>query len=91
MKSLGRSGLLTLVLVASCIARVGAQASDYPNRAITLVVPLAPGGSNDILSRLVGAKLEKKFGKPVIVENRPAGGGIPAALGVVRSAPTATR
>ncbi len=51
-----------------------------------MVVPLAPGGSNDILSRLVGAKLEKKFGKPVIIENRPAGGGIPAALGVVRSA-----
>jgi tripartite-type tricarboxylate transporter receptor subunit TctC len=37
-----------------------------------------------VLSRLVGAKLEKKFGKPVIIENRPAGGGIPAALAVVR-------
>ena len=50
-----------------------------------MVVPLAPGGSNDIISRLVGAKLEKKFGRPVIVENRPAGGGIPAALSVVRA------
>ena len=72
--------------------RAQAQASDFPNRPITMVVPLAPGGSNDIISRLVGAKLEKKFGKPVIVENRPAGGGIPAALSVVRGpAPTATR
>ena len=64
-----------------------AQASDFPNRPITLVVPLAPGGSNDILARLVGQKLERKFGKPVIIENRPGAGGITAALGVVRGAP----
>ena len=50
------------------------------------MVPLAPGGSNDILARLVGQKLERKFGKPVIIENRPGAGGITAALGVVRGA-----
>lgn len=69
------------------VPRALAQASDFPNHPITMVVPLAPGGSNDILSRLVGTQLEKRFGKPVIVENRPSGGGIPAALGVVRSPP----
>ena len=85
--SLARSSLLALVLAAWCIVGAAAQISDYPNKAITLVVPLAPGGSNDILARLVGQRLERKFGKPVIIENRPGAGGITAALGVVRGAP----
>jgi tripartite-type tricarboxylate transporter receptor subunit TctC len=87
MNSLLRTAAVSLTFLASLTAQAFAQATDFPNRNITMVVPLAPGGSNDILSRLVGAKLEKKFGKPVIIENRPAGGGIPAALGVVRSPP----
>jgi tripartite-type tricarboxylate transporter receptor subunit TctC len=84
MSALARSGVLTLVLAVSWIAGAPAQVSDYPNKPITLVVPLAPGGSNDILARLVGQKLERKFGKPVIVENRPGAGGITAATAVVR-------
>ncbi len=85
MNVLIRLGLATLAFVPCPVSRAQAQASDFPNRPITMVVPLAPGGSNDIISRLVGARLEKKFGRPVIVENRPAGGGIPAALAVVRA------
>jgi tripartite-type tricarboxylate transporter receptor subunit TctC len=84
MRTRFRATLIALVFVPASNAYALAQAADFPNRAITMVVPLAPGGSNDILSRLVGAKLERKFGKPVIIENRPAGGGIPAALAVVR-------
>jgi len=80
-----RTVSLALALVAAWVPRASAQASDYPSKPITLVVPLAPGGSNDILARLVGQKLERRFGKPVIIENRPGGGGIPAALGVVRA------
>jgi tripartite-type tricarboxylate transporter receptor subunit TctC len=84
MNSLARSSQLALVLAALWISGAAAQISDYPTKPITLVVPLAPGGSNDILARLVGQKLERKFGKPVIIENRPGAGGITAALGVVR-------
>jgi tripartite-type tricarboxylate transporter receptor subunit TctC len=87
MATLARSCMLTLALVAGPFTGAAAQVSDYPNKAITLVVPLAPGGSNDILARLVGQRLERKFGKPVIIENRPGAGGITAALGVVRGAP----
>ena len=87
MDSLVRSGALALAFVILSFAGAAAQVSDFPNKAITLVVPLAPGGSNDILARLVGQKLERKFGKPVIIENRPGAGGITAALGVVRGAP----
>ena len=86
MRALACSGCL-LAVVGTWAGEASAQASDFPNRPITLVVPLAPGGSNDILARLVGQKLERKFGKPVIIENRPGGGGITAALGVVRGAP----
>src|SRR5258706_10179667 len=83
MNSLGGLALVGVAL-AMGVERAAAQASDYPNRTVTLVVPLAPGGANDILARLVAQKLERKFGKSFIVENRPAGSGIPAALGVVR-------
>jgi tripartite-type tricarboxylate transporter receptor subunit TctC len=86
MTTLARSGMLVLALVACSATGAVAQVADFPNRAITLVVPLAPGGTNDILARLVGQKLERKFGKPVIIENRPGAGGITAALGVVRGA-----
>jgi tripartite-type tricarboxylate transporter receptor subunit TctC len=87
MNTLVRTGALALVVVTHWAPQAAAQAHDFPNRPITLVVPLAPGGSNDILARLVGQKLERKFGKPVIIENRPGAGGITAALGVVRGAP----
>jgi tripartite-type tricarboxylate transporter receptor subunit TctC len=83
MNVLGRAGLVALALAVWTTGAAG-QASDFPNKPITLVVPLAPGGSNDILARLVGQKLERKFGKPVIVENRPGAGGITAATAVVR-------
>jgi tripartite-type tricarboxylate transporter receptor subunit TctC len=85
MNSIPRLVLLVFVLATAFASSALAQVSDYPNKSITLVVPLAPGGSNDILARLVGQKLEKKFGKPVVVENRPGAGGITAALGVVRA------
>ena len=86
MRSRARAALLAIV-AARGLEKRPRRSSDFPNRPITLVVPLAPGGSNDILARLVGQKLERKFGKPVIIENRPGAGGITAALGVVRGAP----
>jgi tripartite-type tricarboxylate transporter receptor subunit TctC len=85
MNSNLKLGLLAVVFVTSCTAPTSAQTSEFPNRTIRLVVPLAPGGANDILARLVAQKIEKKFGKTVVVENQPQGGGIPAALGVVRA------
>lgn len=61
----------SLVLACASIA----QAQDYPNRAIRMVVPLSPGGAADILARLVSTDLAERLGKPVIVENRVGGGG----------------
>ena len=54
------------------LATVGAQAqSAYPNRPIRFVAPFPPGGSSDLLCRLLGQKLSESLGQPVAVENRP--------------------
>jgi tripartite-type tricarboxylate transporter receptor subunit TctC len=60
----------TLILCSSTIADV-----KYPSRAVTIVVPWAPGGAADITSRFIGDAARKKFGVPVTVENRPGAGG----------------
>src|SRR5215475_5653507 len=52
---------------------------NYPNRAIRIVVGFAPGGSNDILARLLGDKLSKSLGQPAVIENKPGAGGALAA------------
>ncbi|MDB5891179.1 MAG: tripartite tricarboxylate transporter substrate binding protein [Polaromonas sp.] len=52
-----------------------AYAQDYPNRPIKIVVPLPPGGSNDVLARILAQKMSEDFGQPVIVENKPGAAG----------------
>ena len=65
---------------------VQAQAA-WPNQPIKIIVPFTPGGSTDLLARVLGTKLEPVFKQPVIVDNKPgAGGGIGAGQ-VARSAP----
>jgi tripartite-type tricarboxylate transporter receptor subunit TctC len=63
------------------------SAQDYPNRQVTFIVPFAPGGSTDILGRLIGQKLSDRFGKPFVIENRPGAGTVTAAVQVAKSAP----
>jgi tripartite-type tricarboxylate transporter receptor subunit TctC len=77
--------VMALVLVAA--PAVGAQANDYPNRTVTIVAPAAPGGLYSLFARLVGAKLEQKFGKPFIIENRPGASSVVGALSVARATP----
>ena len=75
------------VLVAFLLCSALALAQDYPNRQVNFVVPFAPGGSTDVLGRLVGQKLSERLGKPFVIENRPGAGTLTAALQVIRSPP----
>ena len=59
----------------------------YPTRAINIIVPFNPGGTSDLLARLVGDSLSKKWGVPVNVMNKAGGGAIPATLEVYNSVP----
>ena len=64
-----------------------AHAERYPDRPITLVVPFAPGGSTDILARIVAEHLYRALGQPVIVENRSGASGNIGTTMVARSVP----
>jgi tripartite-type tricarboxylate transporter receptor subunit TctC len=64
-----------------------AAAQDYPAKPITLTVPFAPGGSVDFIGRILAQKLSERFGKPVIVENRPGAGSATGTLAVSKSSP----
>jgi tripartite-type tricarboxylate transporter receptor subunit TctC len=79
--------LLSSVLTAAFISIGSAGAQTFPDRAVTIVVPFAAGGAGDILARLVGAQLEKKWGQAVVVENRLGAGGNIGAAAVARAAP----
>ena len=64
-----------------------AQAQDYPNRTIRIVVPFSPGGGGDVLGRLIGQKLSDALKQPVIVDNKPGASTIIATDQVAKSAP----
>ena len=77
--------------VATCtfvvLAGPLAHAQDYPNKPIRIIVPLPPGGSNDVLARLLGSKMSEAFGQPVIVENKPGAAGNIATDYLAKSPP----
>jgi tripartite-type tricarboxylate transporter receptor subunit TctC len=78
---------LTGAAVAGLSASPIAWARDYPRHPVTIVVPFTPGGSTDIVARLLGQKLEQRLGKTFVVENRPGAGTIIAASAVAKAAP----
>jgi tripartite-type tricarboxylate transporter receptor subunit TctC len=59
----------------------------YPDRPITLVVPYAPGGGNDVLARAVAEPMSKSLGQPVVIENRGGAGGSVGTRQVAKAAP----
>ncbi len=78
---LSRWLLVLFALGASC-----AWSQGYPNKPIKLVIPMAPGGGNDILGRSVAQPLQERLHVPVIIDNRPGAGGNIAAEFVARAA-----
>jgi tripartite-type tricarboxylate transporter receptor subunit TctC len=84
-KSVSIGGVLLLSTCAAMTAPVYAQ--PYPTRTIRIVVPFPPGGTSDILARVLGQKLTEEWGQPVIADNRPGAAGNIAAEFVAKSRP----
>jgi len=64
-----------LVFAATAAIAITAQAQDWPQRPVRVIVPFAAGASPDILARIVNDKLAARIGQPLIVENKPGAGG----------------
>lgn len=77
----------TFVVIACCLASTGLFAQDgYPSRPIRLLVPAAPGGSTDMGARIIAKLMAESLGQPVVVENKPGGGGRIGPAEVARAA-----
>src|SRR3984893_18410368 len=77
----------TLALAALIALAGGAPAAEpYPDHPITLIVPYAAGGSSDVLARLIGERMSKSFGQPIVIDNRAGAG---SRLGIELAAKSA--
>jgi tripartite-type tricarboxylate transporter receptor subunit TctC len=79
--------LPVLALLAAVAAVSVASAQDYPSRTITLVVPYAAGGGNDVMARMVAEKMSRTLGQQIVIENRGGAGGSIATRAVAKAAP----
>jgi hypothetical protein len=75
VRCIGRSIVLGWVMVASAIGMAQAQGA-FPNRPITMVVPLPAGGTADLLCRFAAEKASGVLGQQVVIDNRAGGGGV---------------
>src|SRR5438876_11015001 len=76
-----------VVLIALFAAVFPARAQDYPSRPITLIVPYAAGGGNDLMARSAAEKMSKTLGNQIVIENRGGAGGSIATRAIAKAAP----
>jgi tripartite-type tricarboxylate transporter receptor subunit TctC len=79
-------GILALSLSSVCVtAPALAQSDSFPDRPVKIVVPFPPGGSTDVLFRLIGPRLSERLGQTVVIENKPGAAATVGADNVARS------
>lgn len=87
-----RPALLVALLIGAANdaftqARAASAGAPYPSRPLRMIVPYAPGGGNDTMTRAVGQRLAEHLGQPVVVDNRAGAGGVLGAEIVAKAAP----
>lgn len=82
-----KNKMVTALSLGIAMAVSGVAHAGYPERSVTIVVPYPPGGTTDLLARLVSMKLTKSLGQTFIVENKPGAGGQIGTLAVARAKP----
>ena len=78
---------ITVAALLLCLAASAAAQQVYPAKPIRIISPYAPGGTTDVLARLVGSKLTESWGQPIIVEPRPGGNTVIGSEIVTKAAP----
>ncbi|SHG82219.1 Bug family tripartite tricarboxylate transporter substrate binding protein [Bradyrhizobium erythrophlei] len=85
---LRRTAICLIAIGVSAMTSIGgASALDYPTRPVHWVVGFAPGGSNDIIARLIGQRLSERLGQQFLIENKPGAGGNIATESVINAKP----
>lgn len=82
-----RPSTLAIAFALAALSPCASQASDWPTRPVTIIVPFVAGGNTDMMARLAPERLSAKFGQPFVIENCGGAGGITGAAQVARSAP----
>jgi len=79
--------LAATAAILAFLAPVSQATAAYPTRPLRIIVPFPPGGSTDVLGRLLATEMGKELGQPVVVDNKPGAGGDIASVLVARAAP----